>query len=252
MPPRTAKAGDWIAIAAEQATACRSLHGVQKALGPATVPFTPGTFALMTFRFWNAAVDTAMVAAAKEGKFDAGLAEDLAGVLAGLKQAGGKLLDVVTPSSGGLFMTQMPKTMSGRVSSLAVKQSLGNVDTALRVMLDAMAKGGNPGARNAAGLLCLSAVEAPRFWSSVATLGRECSFLFGHTSVTVDEYWSTAKEAVKEAAKDVLRAVGETAGAALKAAGEGVGAGARGFFEGLGVVNTVVIVAGGVIALKVL
>jgi hypothetical protein len=228
MTTRSARAGDWIAIAAEQARFCRLTHGTQIAIGNATVPFTPGTFAFQTFAFWNGAMDPVFFAAGQEGKLDGPAMAAVAG------------LDLTAGMGSTLFLGGTAAAVGRATSSAAVRQAATRVDSALRVMLSAMSAGSSPGTRNGRGLLCLDAVQAPRFWEAVASLGREYSFLAAGTSITVEEYW----EAVKEGAVDGLRNVGEVAGSALAAAGEGLGTAVSGFLTGLGALN-VVLLAGG-------
>lgn len=239
---RALRGGDWIAVAAEQAQACRLLHGGQS-FGVSSIPFTPGTFALETFRFWNSSAKQALAAAVLEGKLSPlafGLTDN-ADALA--------LIGVPVPPGTSLFVTDAPRLAAGFPgTSVAVKQACVRVDTALRTLLDAMAKGSTPGTRNGAGLLCLDSTQAARFWGAVAGLGREYSFLGAATSIPIEQYWTV----IKEGAKEGLRNVGEAAGAALDAAGDGIGTALGGFFKGLGVVNTVVLAGGGfLIARKV-
>lgn len=230
---RRVRASDWIAVASEQATACRKANGTQAAVGIATVPFTPGTFALQTFFFWSGVCEQVF---ARAGSLEGGL--DV-----GQKALATKLVDVFDVAifrGSNFFMSDVPGEVAKDSGSIAVRQSAERIDSALRTMLDAMSRGSNPGTRNGAGLLCIDAVQAPRYWGAVATLGREYSFLSSNVAITVNEYWTV----VKEGAKEGLRDVGKAAGEALNAAGDAVGAGLGGVLSGLGIVNTAVIVGG--------
>lgn len=235
MGHRAVKGGDWIAVSIEQQTFCQRQNGAQPSIigiGSAT-PFTPGTYAFLTFKFWNGAAEQVFARAGTQGHFDVGQKALTTKVV--------DVFDVATGRGSDLFLSSIPGEVAGDTEDIVVKQSAIRIDTALRAMLDAMTQGSNPGAHNDAGLLCLDAISAARYWSSVKSLGREYSFLTSNIAITVEEYW----EAVQEGAKDGLRNVGETAGAVLSAAGEGVGATLGGFFSGLGIVNTAFLLAGG-------
>ncbi len=233
---RQIRGADWIRVATEQKRTALSRHGLFM-LGATPVPATPGTYAFTTFAFWNAACPGVLAAARREGKdvrTDAPFPTDpIDGMIGGVS----------------LLLTDAAKRAhAAGTDEIAVKQSLERIDGSLRVLLDAMAKGSVPGARNFQGVLCLTPVESARFWSAVATLGLDYSFLASSTSIPANEYW----DAVKEGATDGLRDVGQVAGSALAAAGEGLGAATRGFFEGFGMVNTALLVGGAVVAVKVL
>jgi hypothetical protein len=229
MATRSIRGGDWISVASEQAKSARATNGVQTVQGIASIPFTPGALAFQMFQFWNASVSPVFLAGFREGK------DIPAGAVAGIDSF------AVVLSGNSLFLTDIPKKVAGNTDSAAVKQSATRIDTALRTMLDSMAKGSSPGSRNLAGLLCLDIVNGARFWEATTSLGREFSFLASSTSITAEEFWT----AVKEGAKDGLRDVGEAAGDVLSTAGEGLGAGISGFIKGLGVVNTAIILGGG-------
>ena len=228
----SAKGGDWIAIAALHNSEARSTHGVQPAAGLGSiqlVPFTPGVTALNVFAFWNSRADDVFRAAFQEGK-----------------QIGDTAALIAVANDQGILLSQSPGAVAKGTGSPAVKQSAARIDAALRTMLDAMAKGSDPGARNLRGILCLDSIHCARYWDAVASLGREYSFLAASTSIPVAEKVAAAAEG----AKDGLRNVGQAAGAALSAAGEGVGIAVGGLFSGLGVMNTAILIGGGVLVAK--
>lgn len=238
---RTARAGDWVAIAAEQARTAGLKFGTQPALagGAASNPFTPGEYAMATFRFWNGNVDNVFAAAEEGGK-------DVIEVKPAATTGGSGFFKGISDSALSPHLRAAAAYVTERAKdggSLAVKQAVLRIDLALRTMLEAMARGTEGGgSRNGTGLLCLNPTQSGRFWASVSSLGREYSFLTAtSTGIPVDEYWS----AFTEGAKDGLRNVGEAAGGILAAAGEAAGAAAGGLLSGLGVVNVAVLVGGG-------
>lgn len=230
---RALRAGDWILVATEQARACRAQNGVLSSFLGAQVgpPFTPGTFAFETFGWWNAAAGPVFVAAADEGKDVPKLA----------------LVDIPdTPAAPAtsLFLTDVPGKVAAGTESAAVRQSALRIGVDLRVMLDAMGKGSNPGTRNLAGVLCLDATQSQRYWNAVVGLGREYSFLASSTSVPTLQYWDSVVEGAKDGLRNVGEAAGKAAAVAAEAAGEVIGAAGSGLLHGLGVVNAALLLGG--------
>lgn len=103
---------------------------------------------------------------------------------------------------------------------------------------------------NSAGVPCLTGAGCATFWDQMATFGINAGAV--RASVTSGERWRVFRDAIPQGLENVADQIGAAAAKALREAGRSVGAGAHGFFEELGVVDSAILVGGGLLLFRVL
>lgn len=228
---------DWARISASQRGNVRAGLGIQGGNG---IPFTPPGVAAATFHLWSNALGAVILAAHDEGK--AIPAPAITGALGFGFTPGGLVLPTGGPSTVGLAGMLLDS------SEIGVKDAGRKIQKAMLDMAESLAAPFS--SKSPGGLSCMTLTNATRFWDGVSTCAIQYGFLAARTSISVADFMGAALDGAREGLENAAKTVGETAGKIAAEAGKVAGQASAGFFGGFGLVNTAVIVGGGLLIAK--
>lgn len=227
---------DFMAIRLQQMSAAADLYGrdaqATAASSGESIPWTPPSYAELVYNDWGDIYhEAALQAVDKEGDsiFTRGIVEEA--------------------QSRKLTLSDYDLETIGRHEDQGVAwRDLKTITFAMRTAYDSFHQStrGNP-----AGVKCLNANSASKFW-------REGIGYFAATAGLLrvlrepESRWSRFRVEIEGYLEDVGDATGRVAANVLATGGRALGSGVSGFFGELGIVNSVIFLGAGYVAYKVL